>query len=97
MILQMFRSSVILKFSFFPELLQFTKIILLENGRHNLNRKEELLLGAGKQLPTNRRVLGSLLDSNFDKTLLTLPVLGIFVFTVLPITNGLMIPSKSEK
>ena len=59
--------------------------ILLWRMNIGENRKEELLLGAGKQLPTNRRVLGSLLDSNFDKTLLTLPVLGIFVFTVLPI------------
>ena len=49
------------------------------------NRKEELLLHSGKSLPSNRKVLGSLLDSNFDKTLLALPVLGIFVFTVLPI------------
>ncbi|MBR2256966.1 MAG: sugar ABC transporter permease [Blautia sp.] len=49
------------------------------------NRNEELLLRQGKKLPSNRKVLGSLLDSNFDKTLLALPVLGIFVFTVLPI------------
>lgn len=49
------------------------------------NRKEELLLKEGKKLPTNRKVLGSLLDENFHATLLTLPVLGIFVFTVLPI------------
>ena len=51
----------------------------------NENRKEEELLKAGKKLPTNKKVLASLLDSNFDKTLLALPVLGIFVFTVLPI------------
>ena len=49
------------------------------------NRKEELRLREGKALPTNREFLASLLDSNFDKTLLSLPVLGIFVFTVLPI------------
>ena len=49
------------------------------------NRKEELLLRSGKRLPSNRKVLGSLLDTNFDKTLLALPTLGIFVFTVLPI------------
>ena len=49
------------------------------------NRKEELLLKSGKQLPSNRKVLGSLLDSNFDKTLLALPTMGIFLFTVLPI------------
>ena len=49
------------------------------------NRKEELILKSGKALPTNKKVLGSLLDENFDKTLLALPVLGIFIFTVLPI------------
>ncbi len=49
------------------------------------NRQEELKLKAGKQLPANRRFLASLLDENFDKTLLALPMLGIFVFTVLPI------------
>lgn len=49
------------------------------------NRREELLLRAGKTLPSNRKVLGSLLDENFDKTLLALPVLGVFIFTVLPI------------
>ena len=62
-------------------------LLLLVIWRMNIseNRREELLLREGKTLPTNKRVLGSLLDSNFDKTLLTIPVLGIFVFTVLPI------------
>ena len=49
------------------------------------NRNEEERLKAGKKLPTNKKVLASLLDDNFDKTLLALPCLGIFVFTVLPI------------
>ncbi|MCR5733545.1 MAG: sugar ABC transporter permease [Lachnospiraceae bacterium] len=49
------------------------------------NLKQEELIKAGKPLPTNRMVLRSLLDENFDKTLLALPVTGIFVFTVLPI------------
>ena len=49
------------------------------------NYKEEQILKSGKKLPTNREVLGSLINQNFDKTLLALPVLGIFVFTVLPI------------
>ena len=60
-------------------------IILIWRMNIRENRREELLLKAGKTLPTNRHVLASLLDSNFDKTLLALPVLGIFVFTVLPI------------
>ena len=49
------------------------------------NHVEEERLKKGKSLPTNRQFLASLLDSNFDKTLLALPCLGIFVFTVLPI------------
>ena len=49
------------------------------------NREAEQQLKRGKRLPTNREDLASLFDKNFDKTLLALPVLGIFVFTVLPI------------
>lgn len=49
------------------------------------NRKEELLLKSGKRLPSNKESFLSLFDKNFDKTLLFLPVTGIFVFTVLPI------------
>ena len=60
-------------------------IILLWRLNIEENRQEELLLKNGKKLPSNRKVLGSLLDTNFDKTLLALPTLGIFVFTVLPI------------
>ena len=60
-------------------------IILIWRMNIRENRNEELILRAGKTLPSNRKVLGSLLDGNFDKTLLALPVLGIFVFTVLPI------------
>ena len=60
-------------------------IILVWRMNIRENRKEELLLRRGMTLPSNRKVLASLLDTNFDKTLLALPVLGIFVFTVLPI------------
>ena len=49
------------------------------------NRKTELLIKAGKPVHTNKQDLHSLLDENFDKTLLALPVTGIFIFTVLPI------------
>ncbi len=47
--------------------------------------KEECLLKQGKELPTNKKTFLSLFDSNFDKTLLALPVAGIFLFTLLPI------------
>ena len=49
------------------------------------NMLEELRLKEGKSLPSNRKALRSLLDEHFDKTLLALPTLGIFIFTVLPI------------
>lgn len=49
------------------------------------NLRQEELLKNGKELPSNKKVLRSLLDENFDKTLLALPVSGIFLFTVLPI------------
>ena len=49
------------------------------------NREAEQRQKLGKRLPTNREDLASLFDKNFDKTLLALPVTGIFVFTVLPI------------
>lgn len=49
------------------------------------NRDAQALLAQGKKLPTTKQDLHSLLDENFDKTLLALPLLGIFVFTVLPI------------
>ena len=59
--------------------------ILLWRINIRQNREEELLLAQGKAINTNKQDLHSLLDKNFDKTLLALPVTGIFVFTVLPI------------
>ena len=49
------------------------------------NHQSDLLQKNGKHLPTNREILASLLDKNFDKTLLALPVTGIFLFTIIPI------------
>ena len=62
-------------------------IALLYLWRVNIkqNRDAEGLLAHGKKLPSNKDDLGSLFDKNFDKTLLALPVLGIFIFTVVPI------------
>ena len=62
-------------------------ILLIYLWRVNVkqNREAEGLLAHGKRLPSNRSDLASLLDQNFDKTLLALPVLGIFIFTVVPI------------
>lgn len=77
-------SFFILLYSILTIIIIFAFILV---WRMNLreNRNEEKLLKEGKALPTVKQDLHSLLDSNFDKTLLTLPVLGVFVFTVLPI------------
>ena len=49
------------------------------------NRDAERLLAAGKKLPTVKQDFMSLFDEHFDKTLLALPVLGVFLFIGLPI------------
>ena len=49
------------------------------------NRKEEEYIKEGRHIPTAKEDLASLLDGNFHITLLTLPMIGIFTFTVLPI------------
>lgn len=53
------------------------------NVRVNLN--EEKRLKEGKALATVKQDFHSLLDENFDKTLLALPVTGVFLFVLLPI------------
>ncbi|MBQ3974643.1 MAG: sugar ABC transporter permease, partial [Lachnospiraceae bacterium] len=65
----------------------FAILLLILLWRINLyqNKEAQHLLSMGKRLPSNGQDLHSLLDHNFDKTLLALPCLGIFVFTVLPI------------
>ena len=55
------------------------------------NHKEELILKSGKKLPSNKEVFMSMFDKNFHKTLLALPVTGIFVFTVLPIVFMILV------
>lgn len=49
------------------------------------NRDAQRILAKGGKLPTVKQDLMSLLDENFDKTLLALPTFGIFIFIVLPI------------
>lgn len=53
------------------------------NIRENYN--EEKLLKAGKTIPTAKEDFLSLFDKNIDKTLLALPLVGVFTFVVLPI------------
>ena len=49
------------------------------------NRMAEKILASGKKLKSGRDDLRSVVDDQFHKTLLALPLTGILVFTVLPI------------
>ncbi|NLW19893.1 MAG: sugar ABC transporter permease [Clostridiales bacterium] len=49
------------------------------------NRISQRLQQAGKPLKTAREDVAALADSQFHKTLLALPTLGIFLFTIVPI------------
>lgn len=49
------------------------------------NWEAEKRLSEGRALASSKEDLHSLLDKNFDKTLLALPVSGVFLFVVLPI------------
>ncbi len=60
-------------------------VILVWRINLKQNMKTDKLIREGRVVPTNKQDLHSLVDSNFDKTLLALPVIGIFVFTVIPI------------
>lgn len=48
-------------------------------------RASEILSKEGKHLTTAKEELASLLDGKFYKTILALPVLGIVIFTIVPI------------
>ena len=49
------------------------------------NKISEEILKSGHKLKTTKDDLASLMDEQFHKTLLALPVLGVTVFTILPI------------
>ena len=77
-------SFFILLFSILSIIFIFAFILLWRiNVRQN--RERQILLEQGKKLATTKQDLHSLLDENFDKTLLALPFVGVFIFTVLPI------------
>ena len=54
------------------------------------NKISQQILKSGKKLKSTKEDLQSLMDSQFHKTLLALPTLGVFVFTILPIFFSLM-------
>ena len=49
------------------------------------NKISEEIIKSGKKIKSSKEDLKSMLDDQFHKTLLALPVLGITVFTVIPI------------
>ncbi len=65
----------------------FFVVAFLYTWRANVrqNKISEQILKTGKPLRSGRDDLRSLVDDNFHKTLLALPLTGILVFTVMPI------------
>ncbi|MCD7823943.1 MAG: sugar ABC transporter permease [Oscillospiraceae bacterium] len=55
------------------------------------NKEAEAILASGKKLKSGKDDLKSLVDDQFHKTVLALPVLGIVIFTVIPILLMIMI------
>lgn len=55
------------------------------------NKISEYILKQGKKLKSAKDDVDSLLDDQFHKTLLALPLAGIFVFTVLPIVFMILV------
>ena len=55
------------------------------------NKMAEKILKSGKQLRSGKEDLRSLVDDQFHKTLLALPLTGIIVFTVLPIVFMILV------
>ena len=71
----------------------FFVIAFIYTWRANIkqNKLSEQILKSGKKLKTNKEDLASLADSQFHKTLLALPTLGIFTFTVVPIVFMILV------
>jgi len=55
------------------------------------NKLAQEFLAAGRKLKKAKDDIGAMLDSQFHKTLLALPMLGIFAFTVLPIVFMILV------
>lgn len=55
------------------------------------NKIAEQILSSGKKLKSGKDDLRSMVDDNFHKTLLALPMTGIIVFTVLPIVFMILV------
>ncbi len=55
------------------------------------NKLSEQILASGKKLKSGKQDLRSLVDDQFHKTLLALPVTGIMIFTVMPIVFMILV------
>ena len=71
----------------------FFTIGLVYTWRLNIkqNKIAEQILATGKKLRSGKDDLRSLVDDQFHKTLLALPVVGILVFTVMPIVFMILV------
>ena len=71
----------------------FFVIAFIYTWRANIrqNRIAEQILRSGKKLRSGKDDLRSLVDDQFHKTLLALPLTGILVFTVLPIVFMILV------
>ena len=56
-----------------------------------MSRKAELIERTGKKLKSGKDDLRSMVDDNFHRTLLALPMTGIIIFTVLPIVFMILV------
>lgn len=66
-------------------LIAFVALLILWSMNLRDSYKCEKRLAEGRSLPGNKDDWHNLFDRNFAQTLLTVPVIGIFIFTVLPI------------
>ena len=71
----------------------FFIIAFIYTWRQNVkqNKLAEKILASGKKLRSGKDDLRSLVDDQFHKTLLALPLTGILVFTVLPIVFMILV------
>ena len=74
-------------------LTMFFIIAFIYTWRQNVkqNKLAEKILASGKPLKSGKDDLKSLVDDQFHKTLLALPMTGILVFTVLPIVFMILV------
>ncbi len=74
-------------------LTMFFIIAFIYTWRQNIkqNKLAEKILASGKPLKSGKDDLRSLVDDQFHKTLLALPLTGILVFTVLPIVFMILV------